>query len=228
MHEIDASSNGTQTYKFAGIILIVEAIFSVITMLQHPEVTQSNAQSVISEIAGQANVARGVHGLMMVFIVLNFYALSSYAKLLKQRNCYPELGLVFYLFGAIAMLLAPIISGFVMTTLAERYAEFSPDSQTVFTDLSRMLAAGNQAFAMAGSVAYAITAVAWGLMQARGKGISRTVGIVGIVVGFLIIAGLLLGMRLDVHGMTAVVLGLSLWYCAIAFDLIRTSQAQKP
>ena len=226
MLETNASAHGTQAYKFAGIILFVEAGLSVITMLQHPEVTQSGGHNLISEIAGQANVARGVHGLMMAFVVLNFYALSSYAKLLKERGFDPNFGLVFYLFGAIAMLLAPLISGFIMTALAERYVEFSPDSQAVFADLGRMLAASNQAFVKAGSVAYAITAVAWGFMQVRGKVIDRAVGLVGLFVGFLIVVGLSAGLRLDVFGMTAVVVGLSLWYCTIAFDLIRTSRAR--
>lgn len=228
MIEANTSRNGNQTYKFAGIILIVEAILSVITMLQHPEVTQSVAQNVISEIAGHANLTRGVHGLMMLFVVLNFYALSKYAELLKQRGIEPTFGLVFYLFGAIAMLLAPTISGFIMTALAERYAEFSPNNQAVFVDLGRMLGASNNVLAKAGSFAYAATAVIWGLVQFRGKGLVRTVGIIGLIVGILIIIGLLAGMRLNVHGMTMITFGLSLWYCAIAFDLIRTSQAQKP
>lgn len=217
-------TNVRRRFRFAGTVLIVEALMSVATMIFHPEATQSTAMGAIAEIAGHATGARWVHGLMMVFIVLNYFAIWEYADLLRRRGASPNLGLVFYLFGAMAFLLAATISGFMMTALAERYSELSIAAQDSFLHIGRALGAANQAFAKSATVAYGVTAFAWGVVLVRYRGFARVVGGVGVVVGATTTLGILLGMRLDVLGMTAVTVMLAAWYVSIAIDLLKASR----
>lgn len=217
-------NNVRRRLRFAGTVLIVEALMSIATMLFHPEVTQSTAMGAIAQIVDHSTSARWVHGLMMVFIVLNYFAISEYAELLRRRGASPNLGLVFYIFGAMAFLLAATISGFMMTTLAERYSELSISAQESFLHTGRALGAANQAFAKSGTIAYGVTAFAWGVVLVRYRGFARIVGVAGVVAGAPVALGILLGMRLDVLGMTAVTVMLAAWYVSIAIDLLKASQ----
>ena len=124
-HDNDAASR----QRFAAFVLIAEALLAVLTMLFHPEVTQVEPTEFVAEVVEHATSARWVHGLMMLFIVLNFFAVSEYGGVLRRRGVSPNFGIVFYLFGAIAFLLAATLSGFITTALAERYVEMSTAEQ---------------------------------------------------------------------------------------------------
>jgi len=122
------------------------------------------------------------------------------------------LGFMFYLFGALAVMLAASMSGLVAPRLIEAGANH---------DLLRFGWYLNQAFATAHaamfSVAILLYALAW-----PGKGVlGFAVQIVGFMAGLGILAWLFSGtLTLDVHGMGAVVLAQGAWIILAAFAML--------
>lgn len=210
--------------RFAGVILIVEALFSILAMLHHPEVTSTTAVGAVSQISEFGGTARIVHAMMIAFLILNYYAITVFARAVHRKDRDMSLGLVIYSFAAVAMVGGPLISGFIMTSLADRYATFPPADQTVFKDLGRLAGASNQALEKFGTLGYAVAMVIWSVSLVRTSGFLRIVGICGLIIGTILSAAMILGYELDVHGMTVVVMLLALWYVLVAAWLLRASR----
>lgn len=78
----------------------------------------------------------------------------------------------------------------------------------------------NQAFARIYSVAAAIAIILWSVSALRNGGLGRGIAIYGCVVSPFIILGIAIGhLRLDVHGMTVVMLGQVIWFLLVGSQL---------
>jgi len=74
----------------------------------------------------------------------------------------------------------------------------------------------NQAFARIYSVAASMAIILWSISALRNGGLGRGVAIYGCVISPLIILGIAIGhLRLDVHGMAAVMLGQAIWFIVV-------------
>ena len=81
----------------------------------------------------------------------------------------------------------------------------------------------NQAFSRIYSVASSMAIILWSISVLRNGGLGRGVAIYGCVVAPLIILGIGIGhLRLDVHGMTIVMLGQVIWFIVVGFQLLRS------
>lgn len=130
-----------------------------------------------------------------------------------------SLAFFFYLFGAIAVMLAATMSGFVATRLIESGMTEGAD-QAMTHGLLRLEWQLNQAFATLHvalfSIAIALCALCW---PERGL-LAAAIQTVGLLVGAGIFAWLVSGtLTLNVHGMGAVVLAQGLWFILAGLGL---------
>jgi hypothetical protein len=117
---------------------------------------------------------------------------------------------------------APAVSGFVAPALA---GELLGSTGPTHDALGVALAYNhhfNQAFAEIYVVGAAIAILLWPIAIIRSRGLSRGLGIYGIVLGPPTIFALVSGhLRLDVHGMGLVVLTQAIWFVSIGVSMLR-------
>ncbi len=115
-----------------------------------------------------------------------------------------------------------MMSGFVITQVASltpHSTEADLQSSAQLLILCRVL---NQTFASLGVVLMSAGIVLWTIDLLRSRQLARLLGVFGLLIGLLPAAALAFGtLRLDVPGMTQVVLLQSVWNIGVGVLLIR-------
>jgi hypothetical protein len=205
----------------AGWMLRACALIGIIFMLMHPEINAPTRATAIAELIEESSTARFVHGALIVTIMITLFTVERFAQKLHSYGIEADLGLAFYRFGCFAFIFAALISGFVMTDLGVHYAAKPLDEQSVFFDLARLAETTNRALSKLASVFNGLAALAWGIGMIRLQKITRLIGLGFIVIGAIIVSAIMLGLKLNVQGMTLVVVGLSLWQAMMAWLLVK-------
>jgi hypothetical protein len=74
----------------------------------------------------------------------------------------------------------------------------------------------NQAFASIYSVAASLAMILWSISALRNGGFGRGVAVYGCIIAPLIVVGIGIGhLRLDVHGMAAIVVAQAIWFIIV-------------
>ncbi len=218
-------------HRFSGTVLLVGAILSVAFMTLHPETTASTSAQAITEIVRETDVSRLVHGGLILVIVLNMYAVSVFVCKTLRRNFFSRLGMVFYEVGTFSLIGAAIISGFVISILADRYSKLEQSAQVSFVDLAYLANAGNQALAKTGVIFLSAAILIWSLSLLTKSGLEWGAGVLGTLTGSIIVVAIVLGFPLDVRGMTLVALGHAVFHMAIGICLLKgrvDTEAENP
>lgn len=138
------------------------------------------------------------------------------------------LAFFFYAFGALMVVLAATMSGFVATRLIDMQMAATGADQQMLHAVLRLEWLLNQSFATLHvaffSAAIALYALAW-----SGKGaLAAAVQVAGFLVGIGIFAWLVSGtLVLNVHGMGAVVLAQGAWFVLAALGLLARGPAKE-
>jgi hypothetical protein len=154
-----------------------------------------------------------VHGVAIATAPVMTFGFFVLTRRIGFDNGFAVLGFFSYVFGAFAVMVAATMSGLVAPQLIQADASH---------DLLRFGWYLNQAFATLHvalfSAAILLYALGW-----PGKGVlTAVVQVVGFVVGVGILAWLFSGtLKLDVHGMGAVVLAQGIWFILAAIALLR-------
>jgi hypothetical protein len=208
-----------RTARTAGIVLIAASLLSILLMAHHPTPGTHDSASLAAAIAAKADLSRFVHGGLITLIGIELFALGVFCSAIGSDRSAVRAGFVAYAIGAAAMMGAALISGFVVSDLADHYAS-APDADA-FAALAQLAWAGNQALAKLGVVAMSLATALWAIafLQARR---ALWVAIVGLVAGVVPVAALVLGLiRLDVTGMLLIVVAWTAWNLAAGIYLVR-------
>lgn len=204
----------------AGIVLVAATIVSIVAMAHHPSVGSHEPGAAIAEIGTKATLNRLVHGVLIALMGLELWAFTVFVDRLRGARDAVRLGLVAYAIGIGAMIGAALVSGFVLTALAAHYAEAGSDP-VAFANLARLAMTGNQALAQLGTIAISVAILAWSIALLHDRA-QRVLAIVGLAASVLPALALVAGViRLDVRGMTLVVVAEAIWNLAVGFALIR-------
>lgn len=197
----------------AGLLLLAAALVGTVVMGFHP-----TGHELRGPDAGAARVRNAVvHGLAITAILLQ----TCGALAIVRRVRAPAVGLAECAFvaqcaAAVGVTIAAICSGFVMPALLAEHAALDgshPGQEVVWRF--------NQAFARLFVVAGGAAILGWSVAGWR-RGLHRATAVLGAVVGAG--AALAVGaghLRLDVHGMGAVVLAHQVWWACVGFWLLR-------
>jgi hypothetical protein len=204
----------------AGAVLVAATLVSIVAMAHHPSVGSHDPGAAIAEIGTKATLNRIVHGALIALMGLELFAFAVFADRLGARRDAVRLGFVAYAIGVGAMIGAALISGFVVTHLAAHYAEAGADP-SAFANLARLAMTGNRALAELGVIAISAAIFAWSiaLLHERAR---RWLAFVGLAASVLPAVALVAGViRLDVTGMTLVVVAEAIWNVAAGVVLLR-------
>lgn len=217
-----AKSQANESNRGYGFLLIGASVVMVTFMAMHPTVHVHDPESFVDEMTGIAHLNNIVHGSLIATMGLVVLGLSGLCSQLGWRSMLVRGGFIAYVMGALGGMFAAITNGFVVGLLME-YTD--GDADTVLDRLDATLSAlhvfseiCSQLFVIAASVAV----MAWSINMLLKSGGMRIVGVVGLTVGILPLALLLVGhLRMNVHGFGLFVLLQAVWYISASVLLIR-------
>jgi len=207
----------------AGIILVVATAYALVMIFMHPTAEAGAIQNVLAEIAAESWMSGFVHGTLIIAIGAFIYGHWVFTEHLGFTAAGARLGLISYVMGYGSMVLAALVSGFVTTGLALRYAgAVEGSAQEAALKVATSLSFGfNQAYANFGVYGIALALVLISIVMIGRAGPIRLVGAAGLVIGLATGAAFAAGLtETDLHGMIGLLAGQAIWNFAIAWLLI--------
>jgi hypothetical protein len=209
--------------KIAGATLVAASALAVLAMSHHPTAHGDTANAWVGEMARVGPLNRGVHAAMIGTVIALWLALDAWSQARGGRGA-ARVAARLYGLGALAMIGAALVNGFVLDHLAASALAAGP---VAVEDAARLVPltwalnqtlAGFGVFAMCGGIA------AWSLDLWRVRGaLARLTAGYGAAMSLLAAGGLALGLfGLDVAGMAAVVVAQSLCYVLIGAVMWRS------
>jgi 1-aminocyclopropane-1-carboxylate deaminase/D-cysteine desulfhydrase-like pyridoxal-dependent ACC family enzyme len=202
-------------------VLLACGVLAVFAMAHHPSVESHSPAEAIREIGRVGTLNLVVHAAMIAIVAALLFAFAVFSLRRGIANEAVLGALVAQAIGSAAMIVAAMISGFVIPDIAARYAHASADGMTFAVQVIAIGAGVNQAFARLGVIGMSLAIVLWSADLVRTPGFVRITGALGFVAGALAGGVLVLGGRLTPLTLGIVVLGQAIWYCAVGVLLVR-------
>lgn len=201
----------------SGIVLIAGSLGGILTMAIHP----TGAGSMTAEQVAHLSVVSGAaHSLAMVSMLLLFLGACGLTRSIAAADRISFAAIVTYGFACVAVLVATAVSGFIVPGILKHMVRDVTDAAHQWQIVIDGIFQINQAFARIYSVAASLAIILWSVSALRNGGFGRGVAIYGCIISPLIIVGIGIGhLRLDVHGMAAVMLGQAIWFIAVGSQL---------
>jgi len=201
----------------AGIALIAGSLGGIVTMAIHPT---GAASLTADQVAHLSLVSAIAHSLAMLSVLLVFLGACGLARRLAAADRISFAAIVTYGFACVAIMIAAAVSGFIVPDIMKHMVRDDPAAARQWQIVIAGIFPINQAFARIYSVAASIAIILWSVSAFRNGGLGRSVAIYGCVIAPLLILGIVIGyLRLDVHGMTVVMLGQVIWFIVVGSQL---------
>ncbi len=209
MSDSSAVPNG----RIAGAVLFVAAILSVVLLMNHPGGHATTFADILKDEASNQAKDMLVHGGFIFVLAAEFACLAIMTARMTAARAAAIAGLALFAMAATFMSLSMVLDGLVTPAIAARYlgapAEKYDLAKALFVlvgTLIRFLMPLAQTF-------QALAVGLWGLALLRISGLARGVGMLGVALGVLLTAALLLPATSgNPVVLMAAIATLSLWY----------------
>ncbi len=206
----------TDTRK-SGIALIVGSLGGLLTMAIHPAEAASLTADQAAHLATTSAVA---HSLAIASFLLLFLGACGLQRQIAAADRIAFAAIVTYGFACVAVLIAAAVSGFIIPSMISHMARDVPAAAYQWRIVIDSIFQINQAFSRIFSIGASMAVLLWSVSALRNGGLSRGIAIYGCVIALLTILGISVGhLRLNVHGMTLVVLGQAAWFIIVGTQL---------
>jgi hypothetical protein len=205
-----------QRDRAAGAALIAGSLAGLVTMAFHP-----TGHALTSDFAQVAAINRMVHSLAIAGTIATFLGLLRLSRQIANGKALSDAALVSYGFGAVAVMFAAIASGFIATDLTAIVLEAGGNARAAYEPAFDFGWALNQASTKVFVVTTSIGIALWSVAMLRDPAFGRGIGITGILVGSAATIATLSGLRMDIHGFGAIVLGHGIWLVWTGIRLFR-------
>jgi len=201
----------------SGIALIVGALGLIITMALHPVPVASLTPEQVVRLMRMSGIA---HSIAMVSALLLFLGACGLTRATLAADRIAFAALVTFGFACIAVLVATAVSGFIMPGIMELMLRDAPANAQQWQIVSAGIFQINQAFSRIYSVAASIAMILWSVSALRNGGFGYGVAIYGCIGAPIVVVAIAIGhLRLDVHGMAAVVVVQAVWFILVGSQL---------
>ena len=205
----------------AGLILLIVSILSLAIIIHHPTLGTPGHDNLAEEAVVEARLNGFVHGALIIANILFYFALTILSDQLGCKRLAVRAAQLSFATATISMIGAALVSGFIVPDLAAHLVQ--DQHPAAFPTQLKLLGAMNQTFAKTGVIGYGFAIFFWSSAFLRFSGVTRIIGIYGLTIGIVFIAGILSShLVLDVTGITQVLAAMILWFIAIAVQMIRT------
>lgn len=204
----------------AGLALLVGSLGGVVTMAIHP--TVGTDQAGLGHLAMLSGVA---HSLALGSVLLLFLGACGLAWRLRGPDRLAIVALVTFGFAAVAVMVAGTISGFVLPGSMRLMTRDAPEAAAMWRIAMAVMFQLNQACSGVYSVGTAGAIVLWSVCCLQRGRWSRGVAVYGCVTAPLIALLIAVGhLRLNVHGMTVVMVSEVIWFIGMGVNLWRNGR----
>ena len=191
-------------------------------MAIHPVGAGKMSADQVSHLMGMSGIA---HGLALGSVLLLFLGTCGLAKFLAGPDRLAFSALVTYGFAAVAIMIAAAVSGWIVPDTMKLMMKDVPANAMQWKIVIAAIFQINQAMSRIYSVGAALAITLWSVGCLRMRRLSRGIAIFGCVTAPLIAVLIFVGhLRLDVHGMTVVMLSEVVWFVGMAVGLMRTGE----
>jgi len=198
-----------------GWLLAVTTLLSLILIAHHPVADLRNPARGLQNIVAMGNTDRWVHGLLILIVVLLATGFSGFAWRLGVAHPLVMAGWLSQILGAMALIGAGLIDGFIIPDLAAR-------GGAAAYDLIGLGGIWIQADTKLGLVLTAASAVFFGHALLHHRGGALWIGLLGIGVGGFSAAFVLtMAARFNPPLLLAYMSAQAAWHLTVAFWMIR-------
>jgi hypothetical protein len=213
-------------------------------MAIHPQGSGGLTTPRYQHLATASAIAHGIAIVSMAVFTLGALGLTRRLTAIELRHSPSEpdrlslSAFVAYNFAIVAILIAATVSGFIVPRLFLMMSHDTIQTQPFVTPTWHIVIAAifqfNQAFSRIYTVAASAAIILWSASALRNAtpslltdappipGLTRTLSLYGCISGAILVALIFAGhLRLDVHGMTAVVLVQAIWFLLAGSQLSR-------
>lgn len=206
--------------RLVAATLIGMGCIEIVAMLFHPTAGPTSSDSLLLALADISQASSHVHMAMIAAVVAIWSALSYHSREWPSRG-WGWLADRLYGLGAVAMIGAALVNGFVVGGFAERALDANEVDQ--FAALYSILFSFslNQVLAGFGTILMSAGIVAWSIgLWPDARRLPRIASAYGAVAGTACVLAYAIGaLQLDVFGMGAVVVAHGLWYVLIGISI---------
>jgi hypothetical protein len=208
--------------RIPGISLVASAILAMAAMARHPiSGGGGDFAGFARNVERTAGVNQAVHGTMILLVGVLTWTLLAFAVRRGLHRPLVMAGLVAWAIAAVVMIIPPVFNGFVIVDIARR-ALASPEAAEMFRVTMQTLSAGVGVIVMIGTIGMSIAVFLWSADLARDTGPARWTGVLGLVAGAGLVIALPTAMgRLDLAGMTLVLVVWAVWFLAVGTLMIQ-------
>jgi len=206
-----------------GLSLIAAGSLAALVMLIHPTARGVDMAARLSSLSEISSLSRHVHLAMILCVVVLWLSLASLARRWPASG-WVATAMRLYALGAVAMLGAALISGFLVADYLHRALPHMARAEDALAPVLLAFSA-NQLLAGAGTLLMSAGLALWSMRMLRDRSwLARICGGYGVLAGLLCGIGYAIGrIPLDVHGMTFVVAVHGLWYCLLGAWAVRSA-----
>jgi hypothetical protein len=199
----------------SAIALIAGSVGMIITMISHPGGKISPA-----EVDHVARMLIVVHSLALLSIPVIFLGAWGMTRRLGGADRLAWAGLVLYALASIAVTNAAVFDGLMAPVLMRKIVAATAETRDVWLTLMNFNFQMNQAFARVYAVGSSLAVVLWSVSILRNRTLGLGVGIYGVVLGVVTVAGICSGfLTPDRHGFGMLIFGQAIWFLVVASGL---------
>ncbi len=207
----------------SGAALVAGSLGGILTMAIHPTGDTHLTSPQLDHVMALSGVAHTLAIVSYLAITLGALGLTCHLTARERPGNEDRFGVaafVVFAFGAIALLIATGVSGFIVPSIWRHMAHDAPADQATWHIVTVAVFQFNQTFARIYSVAAAGAILLWSTSAVRNGGLSRQVAFYGCIVAPVLVALIAVGhLQLDVHGMAIVVVAHALWFIPVGLQL---------
>jgi hypothetical protein len=206
--------------RVPGAVLVGGSLFAVLAMAHHPNPGGADFAAWARTVERIGTLNEAVHGTMIALVGVLTWALTMFAIRRGVYRSLVTLGLVAWAMGAMSMIIAPVLNGFVITDIARR-AVASPESADTLRVMLQAILAGDHVIALIGVVAMSAAIVFWSADLAAQAGHARWAGLFGLMAGLAPLVGAISLRQVSMEGMLLALLAWAIWFVAIGTLMIQ-------
>jgi hypothetical protein len=221
LHQVDSIKG----LRLAGWLLVVVPLLSLLVLAHHPTIAAHDAHEAASQLGAIAAFAGIVHGTLIAMQCALLYALLTWLVSRDLLHALPRAAAVMLVLGAVGVIGAALIDGFMVARVATFPHDGDPDLH-IMDQLIRYSMSLNQVLIVAGEAAMSVGFACLSVDLLGLRGGARWVGAFGLVLGIASLIALLTGrLVLHLHGMQWLFAAQSVWMICLGVVMLRTSAA---
>lgn len=210
----------------AGIAILASAIASVIAVAMDSMAGGRDALAVMQDMIRLQQSHQAVHVVAMACLAGLMFGYTTFSQRLGLNRAPVVIGLITYAMGSMLMLVATVIDGFIGTDIAVIFAGKSPEAvKAGYWMIQALTGAALIDIAKVAWVLQSVAVVSWACALLAERGMARTVGAVGLVVGALPgVTVFIVGSQMTDTVVVGILLLQAVWNVSAAVLLLRAER----